>query len=243
MGAGDLVTATPFGTLYSTNITPDKQYGTGNYTRADLHRVIRGGIVPSERNLYPAMPLVFSYITTLDDTDAFYAHNMSIPAMPIANRSNMGVFVLPVRPFTDFWMLLDFPDRKVLRSDQHSAGWNWGAYLVEGLAYCDSCHSPRNFMTGVEFSQSLQGGEVDGVVVPNIIVAALAKRGFDVPTLSIYLVAGTTPQSTSSGSMYTVTHFPTSVMEPEDVKAVAIYLLIGKDGRLALPAASPVPSS
>ena len=241
MGAGGLAIATPFGTLYSTNITPDKQYGIGNYTRADFHRVMRDGIAPGERNLYPAMPFVFSHITTPDDIDALYAYNMSIPAMPIANKSNTGVFVLPVRPFMDFWTLLNFPARKVLRNDQRSAEWNRGAYLVEGLAHCGSCHSPRNFMMGVEFSRSLQGGEVDGVVVPDITAAALAKRGFDVPTLSTYLATGMAPQGTSFDSMYTVTHFSTSAMEPEDVKAVAIYLLTGKDGKLALPAASPVP--
>ena len=106
MGAGGLAIATPFGTLYSTNITPDKQYGIGNYTRADFHRVMRDGIAPGERNLYPAMPFVFSHITTPDDIDALYAYNMSIPAMPIANKSNTGVFVLPVRPFMDFWLSL-----------------------------------------------------------------------------------------------------------------------------------------
>ena len=126
MGAGGLAIATPFGTLYSTNITPDKQYGIGNYTRADFHRVMRDGIAPGERNLYPAMPFVFSHITTPDDIDALYAYNMSIPAMPIANKSNTGVFVLPVRPSMDFWTLLNFPDRKVLRNDQRSAEWNRG---------------------------------------------------------------------------------------------------------------------
>ena len=241
MGAGGLAIATPFGTLYSTNITPDKQYGIGNYTRADYHRVMRDGIAPGGRNLYPAMPFVFSHITTPDDIDALYAYNMSIPAMPIANKSNTGVFVLPVRPFMDFWTLLNFPDRKAPRNGQRSAEWNRGAYLVEGLAHCGSCHSPRNFMMGVEFSRSLQGGEVDGVVVPDITAAALAKRGFDVPTLSTYLATGMAPQGTSFDSMYTVTHFSTSAMEPEDVKAVAIYLLTGKDGKLARPAASPVP--
>ena len=116
--------------------------------------------------------------------------------------SNTGVFVLPVRPFMDFWTLLNFPDRKVLRNDQRSAEWNRGAYLVEGLAHCGSCHSPRNFMMGVEFSRSLQGGEVDGVVVPDITAAALAKRGFDVPTLSTYLATGMAPVSYTHLDVY-----------------------------------------
>lgn len=241
MGAGGLAIGTPFGMLYSTNITPDKQYGIGNYTRADFHRVMRDGIAPGDRNLYPAMPYVFSYITTPDDIDALYAYTMSIPAMPIPNRANTGVFVLPVRPFMNFWTLINFPDRKVPQNDQRSAAWNRGAYLVEGLAHCGSCHSPRNFMMGLEFSRSLQGGEVDGVAVPDITAAALAKRGFDVPALSAYLATGISPQGTSFDSMYTVTHFSTSAMEPEDVKAIATYLLTDKDGKLMQPMSPPAP--
>lgn len=241
MGAGGLAIATPFGLLYSTNITPDKQHGIGNYTRADFHRVMRDGIAPNDRNLYPAMPYVFSQITTPDDIDALYAYTMSIPAIPIANRANTGAFVLPVRPFMNFWALFNFPERKAPQNDQRSAAWNRGAYLVEGLAHCGSCHSPRNFMMGLEFSRSLQGGEVDGVAVPDITAAALAKRGFDVPALSAYLATGISPQGTSFDSMYTVTHFSTSAMEPADVKAIATYLLTDKDGRLMQPMASPAP--
>lgn len=241
MGAGGLAIGTPFGTLYSTNITPDKQYGIGNYTRADFHRVMRDGIAPGNRNLYPAMPFVFTQLTTPDDIDALYAYNMSIPAMPVANKANTGAFVLPVRPFMNFWTLLNFPDRKAARNEQRSAEWNRGAYLVEGLAHCGACHSPRNFMMGLEFSRALQGGEVDGVAVPAITAAALAKHGFDIPTLNAYLATGIAPQGTAFDGMYTVTHFSTSTMEPEDVKAVATYLLTAKDGKLVPPSAPPAP--
>ncbi|WP_165064285.1 cytochrome c [Desulfovibrio sp. ZJ200] len=241
MGAGGLAIATPFGTLYSTNITPNKQYGIGNYTRADYHRVMRDGIAPGNRNLYPAMPFVFTHIMTPEDIDALYAYNMSIGDMPAPNKANTGVFVLPVRSFMNFWALVNFPDRKAPQNEQRSAAWNRGAYLVEGLAHCGACHSPRNFTMGVEFSRALQGGEVDGVAVPAITATALAERGFDVPTLSAYLATGIAPQGTSFDGMYTVTHFSTSAMEPKDVKATAVYLLTGKDGRTLAPAAPPAP--
>lgn len=241
MGAGGLSIPTPFGTIYSTNITPDKQYGIGNYTRADFHRVMRDGIAPGNRNLYPAMPYVLTHITTPDDLDALYAYNMSIPAVQVANKDNTGVFVLPVRPFMNFWTLLNFPDRKAPQNAQRSDQWNRGAYLVEGLAHCGSCHSPRNFMMGLEFSRSLQGGEIDGVAVPDITAAALGKRGYDVPALSAYLATGISPQGTSFDAMYTVTHFSTSAMNFDDVKAIAVYLLTDKDGKLVQPSAPPAP--
>lgn len=241
MGAGGLAIPTPFGIIYSTNITPDKEYGIGNYTRADFHRAIRYGIAKDNRNLYPAMPFVFTHITTPDDMDALYAYNMSIPAMPVANKKNTGLFVLPGRRFMNFWALPNFPNREAPQNDQRSAEWNRGAYLVEGLGHCGSCHSPRNFMMGVDFSRSLEGGELEGAAVPDITAVELAKRGFDVPTLSAYLGTGISPRGSSFDSMYTVTHFSTSGMDPDDVKAIATYLLTDKDGNLTTPSAPPEP--
>lgn len=241
MAAGGVPIDTPFGTLYSSNITPDKQYGIGNYSRADFHRALKDGIAAGKGNLYPGMPFVFTHITTPDDLDALYAYMMSIPPLAVPNKDNTGIFVLPVRSFMNFWTLLNFPDRKVPQNDQRSAEWNRGAYLVEGLAHCGACHSPRNLMMGVEFDRSLEGGTVDGMAIPDITTASLAKHGFDVITLSQYLQTGIAPQGTSFAGMNTVTHFSTNVMEPEDVKAIATYLLTDKDGKLATPAAAPEP--
>ena len=249
MGAGGLAIGTPFGTLYSTNITPDKQYGIGNYSRADYHRALRYGITPGNRSLYPAMPYVFSALTTPDDLDALYAYNMSLMPMPVPNVAGSGVFALPVRAFMNFWTPLNFPQRTLPSlaqssapdNAQRAAAWNRGAYLVEGLAHCGACHSPRNFMMGVEFSRALSGGEVDGVAVPNITAAALGKRGFDVPTLSAYLSTGVAPQGTSFDGMFTVTHFSTSAMQPADVAAMATYLLSDRSGALVKPSVAPPP--
>ncbi len=241
MAAGGVAVPTPFGTVFSTNITPDKEYGIGNYSREDFHRVMRDGISPTKGNLYPAMPFVFTHITTPDDLDALYAYMMSIPALPVANKENTGVFVLPVRPFMNFWTLLNFPDRVAPHNTARSEEWNRGAYLVEGLAHCGACHSPRNLMMGVEFDKALSGGSVDGLAIPNITTEILAKRGFTVEDLSQYLQTGIAPQGTSFAGMNTVTHFSTNAMEPDDVKAIATYLLTDKDGKLVAPEAAPKP--
>lgn len=241
MAAGGVAVGTPFGVVYSTNITPDKQYGIGNYTRADFHRALRDGIAKGKGNLYPAMPYVFTHITTPDDIDALYAYMMSIPPIPVANKNNTGVFVLPVRPFMNFWTMLNFPDRKVPNNPERSAEWNRGAYLVEGLAHCGACHSPRDIMMGVEFSHALEGGTVDGMAIPDITTATLGKRGFDVEALSQYLSTGIAPQGTSFAGMNTVTHFSTSAMNENDVRAVATYLLTDAQGNLVTPSAAPEP--
>lgn len=241
MGAGGVAIATPFGTVYSTNITPDKTYGIGSYTRADFHRALKDGIGKGKGNLYPAMPFVFTHVTTPADLDALYAYMMSIPAMAVPNAKNSGVFELPVRPFMNFWMLLNFPDRKMVEDPERSAAWNRGAYLVEGLAHCGACHSPRNVMMGVEFSKSLQGGFVDNMAIPDITAAALANHGYTLADLTQYLATGVSKEGTSFAGMNTVTHFSTSQMQAQDVKAIATYLLTDRKGKLLSADMLPMP--
>lgn len=240
MGAGGVAIDTPFGTVYSTNITPDKKFGIGDYTREDFHRALKDGIGKHKGNLYPAMPFVFTHITTESDLDALYAYMMSIPALEIPNAENRGVFAWPVRPFMNFWTLLNFPDRKKPNNEARSDAWNRGAYLVEGLAHCGACHSPRNFMMGVDFSDALQGGFEDGIAIPDITAEALSKHGYNLDRLTEYLETGISPEGTSFVGMNTVTHFSTSQMDKGDVKAMATYLLTDKSGRLLSQQTSPI---
>ncbi|MDM0014634.1 cytochrome c [Variovorax sp. J22P168] len=241
MAAGGVPIPTPFGTIYSVNITPDPTFGIGKYTRADFHRVIRDGVAPGGRNLYPAMPFVFTHITEPADIDALYAYMMSIPPIAQANRVYTGAFALPVRPFMNFWTLLNFPDRSAPVNPERSAGWVRGAYLVEGLGHCGACHSPRNFMMGVDFGRSLQGGSVGTYDVPPITSAALGARSFDLPSLTHYLRTGQSPQGTAYSGMSTVTHFSTSAMAPADTAAIATYLLTDASGKIVTPAKPPTP--
>jgi mono/diheme cytochrome c family protein len=240
MAAGGVPIPTPFGTIFSPNITPDRDHGIGNYSRADFHRVIRDGIAP-RGNLYPAMPFVFTHITRPEDIDALYAYLMTVPPIPQSPPANTGVFVLPVRSFMNFWALLNFPNREAPNRADRSADWNRGAYLVEGLGHCGACHSPRNFMLGVDFSRALEGGQVDGLDIPPLTATALAARSYDVPSLTRFLTTGISAQGTSFNGMHTVTHFSTSAMEPADVTAIATFLLTGPDGRIVPPSAPPAP--
>ncbi|UNM95974.1 cytochrome c [Ignatzschineria rhizosphaerae] len=238
-GAGGVPIATPFGTIYSTNITPDKDFGIGDYTREDFHRALKDG-VGKKGNLFPAMPFVFTHITTDRDLDALYAYIMSIPPLQVPNAKNSGVFELPVRPFMNFWTLLNFPDRKVPIDENRSDVWNRGAYLVEGLAHCGACHSPRNFMMGVKFSDALAGGFESGMAIPDIRAERLAKNGYSVADLTQYLSTGIAPEGSSFAGMNTVTHFSTSQMNLSDVKAMATYLLTDSKGKLLTPEQSPI---
>ena len=240
MGAGGVAINMPVGTIYSTNITPDKQYGIGNYTRADFHRALKDGI-GQQGNLYPAMPFVFTHLTTSDDLDALYAYMMSIPPLAVPNKENTGVFTLPVRPFLNFWTLLNFPDRQFPMNPERTDAWNRGAYLVEGLAHCGACHSPRNLMMGVEFDKALTGGFVDDLAIPNITAESLSQKGFSLSSLTEYLHTGVSPEGDSFAGMNTVTHFSTSQMAQSDVMAMANYLLTDSQGQLLSPKVAPKP--
>lgn len=242
MAGGGVPIETPFGTLHSTNITPDTTYGIGQYTREDFHRVLRDGIAPGNRNLYPGMPFVFTHMTRADDIDALYAYFMSLPPIAKPNVDNTGVFTLPVRPFMNFWTLINFPDLEPPTREGASSQWLRGAYLVEGLGHCGACHTPRTFTMGVSFPQALEGGDViDGLEVPNITAEMLAQRGFSTTSLSQYLRTGISDQGTAFGGMYTVVHFSTSEMQSTDVDAIATYLMTDKNGKVLTPSPGPQP--
>ena len=242
MGAGGVPIATPFGTLYSSNITPDPTFGIGGYTRAEFHRALRDGVGRGGRSLYPAMPYVYTQVTTPEDADALYAYVMSIPPIPRQTPDNTGVFVLPVRMFMNAWNLLNFPVRNAPNDPERSATWNRGAYLVEGLAHCGGCHTPMNAMMAPDFSRALEGASIDGLEAPAITPAALRARDYDLDTLTQFLATGIAPQGTAFGAMYMVTHFSTSVMEHADVEAIATYLLTDGDGALPPPRPAPSPA-
>nr|WP_255720422.1 cytochrome c [Acuticoccus kalidii] len=241
MGAGGLPIDTPMGTIYSSNITPDPTYGIGRYSRADFHRAVREGINASDRNLYPAMPYVYTQITTPEDVDAIYSYIMSIPPVAKEVPANTGVFQFPLRSFMNFWTLLNVPARQAPNEPSRPPAWNRGAYLVEGLGHCGSCHTPMNVMMGPDFARSLDGAIIDGQEAPSLKADVLAAQGFDVASLTNFLATGISPQGTSFGQMHTVTHFSTSAMERSDVEAIATYLMTSADGTIPAPANPPDP--
>lgn len=251
LATGGVAIATPFGTLYSTNITPDPVHGIGRYTRADFHRALRDGIAPGGRNLYPAMPYVFLHRITPQDADALYAYLQSIPPLAVPNPANTGVYVLPVRGAMNFWNLLNFPKHTGTEGlsptargphaadTEQSALWARGAYLVEGAGHCAACHTPMNFMMGTNFSRHFEGAVIEDLLAPDIRAATLGQQGYTVDTLTRFLRTGISPQGTSFGGMFTVTHASTNTMAVEDIRAMATYLLTGLNGQIVSPASTP----
>src|SRR5271154_4552260 len=176
--AGGRALATPFGTLYATNITPDEKTGIGNWSDAAFRRAMREGVSRSGEHLYPALPYDhFTHVTDAD-LDALYAFLMSRPPVAAQVPENLLIPPLGFRPLLAGWKLLFLHDKPFVPTPGKSAEWNRGAYLVEGLGHCGSCHTPRDIAGSEEGSQSYAGGVAEGWNAPPLDASNPAAKGW-----------------------------------------------------------------
>ncbi|MGB3540508.1 MAG: cytochrome c [Mesorhizobium sp.] len=222
--AGGLPLQTPFGTIYSSNISPDKDNGIGNWTRSDFHHALRDGIGKGGRHLYPAMPYASYRQMTPEDVDAVYAYLMTREPMKVANKKNELAFPFNIRQSLTFWNLVNLPGVKPANDPARSEVWNRGHYLADALAHCGECHTPRNLMQGMEQSKYLQGTLIEGIVAPDITKDGLTRMGFDVPLLASFMKSGISAQGAMTNQMFDVVHFSTQYMTDDDMKALSAYL-------------------
>jgi len=160
--AGGVAVATPFGTVYSTNITPDPETGIGRWSQAAFARAMREGVDRAGRHLYPAFPYEHFTLLTDADTAALYAYLMSREGVSAAPPDNALSFPFNNRMLLATWKLLFLhqgPYQPVAARDE---AWNRGAYLVEGLAHCGACHTPRNALGAEKKGEPFAGGEAEG---------------------------------------------------------------------------------
>lgn len=183
--AGGLPMETPFGTLYSPNITPDKATGIGNWTDQQFITAMREGISPHGHRYYPAFPYLYFNKITTEDLLAIKAYLNSIPAVSQKNRKNDMVWPFNWRFLQSGWRLLFFLPQKTgpyQYNPKQSAAWNRGAYLVEGLGHCAMCHTPSYYIFSKKFplgapiqKYNLTGAPIQGYLAPNITKANLAN--------------------------------------------------------------------
>ena len=188
--SGGLGLHTPFGTIYSTNITPHAESGIGLWNEEAFIRAMREGVDRRGRLLYPAFP--YDHYTKVRDADlkALYAYFMTREPLRADAKDNELRFPFNFRPLIGMWNLL-FLDRAPFRPDPtKSAAWNEGAYYVEGLGHCGACHSPRNALGGIVASLRLAGGDVDGWHAPAIGAHAKPMIAWTKDSLMNYLVDG-----------------------------------------------------
>src|ERR1700756_5265307 len=159
--AGGLAVPTPFGAIYSSNITPDPETGIGRWSEAAFRRAMRSGVDRAGRHLYPTFP--YDHFTNVSDEDdrAIYAFVMTRQPVHAPARANQLAFPLDQRFVIAGWKLLFLHGGTYRPDATRSAEWNRGAYLVEGLAHCGACHTPRNALGAERTTASFAGGDVD----------------------------------------------------------------------------------
>lgn len=245
VNAGGLAMDTPFGTLYSTNITPDPETGIGRWSFAAFERAMREGISRDGRHLYPAFP--YTSFRNINDADlqALYAYLMSQTPVRQEAPANQMRFPFNQRPLMAGWNALFLQRGEYQPDPQRSAQWNRGAYLVDGLGHCTACHSPRNLMGAEKGGSSyLAGGMVDGWEAPALNALGKSSTPWSEDELFNYLSTGFSEKhGVAAGPMGPVVS-ELATLPKSDVRAIAHYLssLDGEPQALAANAAPQVDS-
>jgi mono/diheme cytochrome c family protein len=223
--AGGLGLKTPFGVIYSPNITPDRDTGIGAWTNDQFYRAMHEGVGAHGENLYPAFPYPwFSHASRADD-DAIFAYLRTIPAVRYTAPANRLPFPLNIRFLVKAWNLLFFRPHDFQSNPGQSAEWNHGAYLVTGLAHCGACHTPVNFLGASKADRAFQSGELDNWVAPNLTAnARVGLGGWSLDDITEYLRTGRNARAGAGGSMGEVVSYSTSLMSDQDRHAIAVYL-------------------
>lgn len=232
--AGGRPLATPFGTLYSTNITPDAETGIGRYDADDFRRALHEGRDRADRPLYPAFPYDHFTLVADDDVDALYAFCMTREAVNARRPANHLTFPANVRPLLAIWQSLYFRPGRYVADPAHDAQWNRGAYLVEGLAHCGACHTPRNAAGAERRSARLAGGDAEGWRAPALLSASPAPYPWNGDSLYRYLRHGfDADHGLAAGPMSPVVDSLARVPDA-DVRAIVAYLTsFDRDGASA----------
>jgi mono/diheme cytochrome c family protein len=236
--AGSRALPTPFGTIYSSNISPDADTGLGRWSEEAFRRALRDGVDREGHHLYPAFPYDHFTRLTDDDIHALYAFIMTRDPVRNVPPENKLSFPFNIRPLLAGWKLL-FLARGPRDADAaQSADWNRGAYLVEGVAHCGACHTPRNFLGAESKAQAYAGGDSEGWDAPALNSNSPAPIAWTAEQLFAYLGTGWQVQhGASAGPMAPVTENLAKVPN-KDLRAIAGYVASLSTGRAAGPSLS-----
>lgn len=226
--AGGRELATPFGTFYSSNITPDPDAGIGGWTAGDFVRAMREGLSPDGQHYYPAFPYPsYTKMTEQDLVDLKAYLDAVEPVSEQVRPHDLG-FPFNIRQTLAGWKLLFFDVGTFEPDAGQSESWNRGAYLVQGPGHCGECHSPRNPLGGPDLSRYLAGNPVgaEGKATPNITPHDSGIADWSANDIAFALESGLTPDYDSFGAgMGEVVKDGTSKLTKEDREAIAEFLL------------------
>jgi mono/diheme cytochrome c family protein len=223
--AGGRPIETPFGTIYSPNITPDRETGIGAWSDQDFYRAMHSGIGPDGKRLYPAFP--FPYFTKMPREDVLAVRAYLSTLMPVSNQRPEPALVWPLqhRVFMRGWDWMFFKEGAFVPNAQKSAEWNRGAYLVEGPGHCGACHTPKNVLGGDKHREPLQGNRIQSWFAPRLANDSHAGLGaWSVDDIVEYLKTGRNARSGATGLMAEVVENSTSKLTDADLEAIAVYI-------------------
>jgi mono/diheme cytochrome c family protein len=241
--AGGLEMGTPLGSIFATNITPDKQNGIGNYSLADFDRAVRHGVVPDGERLYPAMPYPSYVKMSDDDIAALYAFFMKdVQPVAEANKPSGIKWPLNMRWPLAFWNAVFVPSGTYQQKPEHDERWNRGAYLVQAAGHCGACHTPRSVTMnekGLDETSTafLSGALLDGWYAPSLRQDHNTGLGrWSEDEIFQFLKSGRNQHAVVFGSMTEAYNNSLQFMADEDLRAIGHYLKslpgdVSRDGK------------
>jgi mono/diheme cytochrome c family protein len=244
--AGGRAMPTPFGTIYTTNITPDPEAGIGKWTADDFYRTMHSGRFPDGGLIYPAMPFASYTKVTRADSDAIFAYLRSIEPVNQRDRQHELRFPYDNRQLILGWRTLFFSEGEFKPDPTKSAEWNRGAYLVEGLGHCGMCHSPINALGGTSQSDAFKGGLIpmQNWYAPSLTSNREAGLGdWSIKDITDLLQTGVSARGVVYGPMAEVVHNSLQYLNDADTKAMAVYLKGIAEGSTPPPASTVLPNA
>lgn len=222
---GGLGLKTPFGVIYSPNLTSDKATGIGDWTPDQFFRALHDGIAPGGEHLYPALPYTHFTILSRANTDAILTYLKTVPAEGFDKPTNRLPFPLNIRAGMIAWNAMNFTPHAFHNDPSQPAAWNRGAYLVQGLTHCGACHTPLTAIGAEDQTRAFQGGKLDNWIAPDLSGNPRTGLGnWSAQDLVEYLKTGRDRHSNAAGKMAEVVSYSTSLLSDQDLAAIATYI-------------------
>src|ERR1700731_3534432 len=240
--AGGRAMPTPFGTLYTSNVTPDADTGIGKWTADQFYSTLHAGRFPDGGLLYPAMPFGSYTKITRADSDAIFAFMQSVPPVKLPNKPHELKFPYNNRSLIIGWRTLFFTEGEYKPDPTKSADWNRGAYLVEGLGHCGLGQTAINAPGGSSDSQAFEGGLIpmQNWYAPSLTSNKEAGLGdWTIQEITDYLRTGVSSRGAVYGPMAEVVYNSLQYLNADDIRALGIYL---KGLAQGTPPERPAPS-
>jgi mono/diheme cytochrome c family protein len=224
--AGGLAVPTPFGVIYSTNITPDPATGIGKWSEQDFYKAMHNGIGRDGKRLYPAFPYPWFTKVSRDDVGAIKAFLDTLAPVRQANKPTELHWPLNVREVMAGWNELYFHEGVFKADPTKSEQWNRGAYLVEGLGHCGACHTATNELGASKTGEKLKGGDFGEHWYAPSLTSNLRDGlgGWSAVEIVEYLKTGANDKSAAAGPMAEVIKNSTQYLSDADLSSIAAYL-------------------